>query len=409
MTLAMGLLLRLGSRNLLRHRRRNALLLAAIAVGIASTVLSNALIRGYQYDMRDDAIDNLNGHLKVVAPGYLDDPSAARAFALTLTPESLLPSGAVTASATRIRVPAVVQSERETRGVELVGIDPADEEFLSFLGSVDIDGKGLAGASDGRLLLGRELAARLDTQLGRRVVVMALGADGRHRELGFRIVGVFDTPGRNQELAYAVTGRDALARQLGVAGVTEISFRLANENALDESRRLLVAALPALQVHDWKSLDPLAAGMFELADAQLLIWLLIVLIALGFGLVNALATAVLERTREFGLLRALGMHPRHVLQQVLVESLLVTLAGVLVGTLAGCLFVLLLADGIDVGAWATGAELFGMRQVLVPRLLFGDLVLVLLASFIFAFLGSLYPAWRAIATPPLVALQGSRT
>jgi len=98
-----------------------------------------------------------------------------------------------------------------------------------------------------------------------------------------------------------------------------------------------------------------------------------------------------------------------VLEQVLVESLLVTLAGVILGMLAGCLFVLLLADGIDVGAWATGAELFGMRQVLVPRLLFGDLVLVLLASFIFAFLGSLYPAWRAVAMPPLTALQGSRT
>ena len=95
--------------------------------------------------------------------------------------------------------------------------------------------------------------------------------------------------------------------------------------------------MPAEQAN-WRSLRLLAICRLGLAV------LLIVLIALGFGLVNALATAVLERAREFGLLRALGMHPRHVLQQVLVESLLVTLAGVLVGTLAGCLFVLLLAE-----------------------------------------------------------------
>ncbi len=409
MSVATGLLMRLGARNLLRHRRRNGLLLAAIAVGIASTVLANALIRGYQYDMRDDALDNLNGHLKVLAPGYLDDPSAARAFALPANSSTLLPKGAVIATASRVRVPAVVQSERETRGVELVGVDPVDEQRLSFLGSINIEGIELEGADDGRLLIGRALAERLDTRLGRRVVVMALGADGRNRELGFRIVGVFDAPGRQQELAYAITGREALARYLGVAGITELSFRLADDAALDPARRSLGIALPTLEVHDWKGLDPLAAGMFELADASLLIWLSIVLIALGFGLVNALATAVLERAREFGLLRALGMRPRHVVVQVLIESLLVTLAGVVLGTAGGWLSVVLLADGIDLGAWARGAEFFGMRQILVPRLLMTDLWLVLVAAFIFAFVGSVYPAWRAVAMAPLVALQGIRT
>ncbi|MGA0840264.1 MAG: ABC transporter permease, partial [Pseudomonadales bacterium] len=188
-----------------------------------------------------------------------------------------------------------------------------------------------------------------------------------------------------------------------------LSFRLVDDAALDPARRSLGIALPPLEVNDWKGLDPLAAGMFELADASLLIWLSIVLIALGFGLVNALATAVLERAREFGLLRALGMRPRHVVVQVLIESLLVTLAGVVLGTAGGWLSVVLLADGSDLGAWARGAEFFGMRQILVPRLLMTDLWLVLVAAFIFAFVGSVYPAWRAVAMAPLVALQGIRT
>lgn len=405
MTMPFGLLLQLAWRNLWRHRRRNALLLTAIAVGVAAAVLMNALIRGYQYDMVDTAVANLTGHVKVLAPGYLDDPSIARSFELAPAWRPDVPAAALAGWTTRVRVPAVVMSERETRGVQLVGVDPSDEAHLSFIGDARIDGEGLAGADDGRILLGAELAAQLRTDVGRRVVVITQGADGLNREAGYRIAGLYDAEGTSLELAYAFTGRSRLQRLLDTHAVTELSVRLVKEDGPESLDAELARELPDLDVRTWRDLEPMAAAMFSFADAAIFVWFVIVLIALGFGLVNSLVTAVMERVREFGMLRALGMRPAQIVVQVMVESTLVVLLGVTVGILAGAALVAYYGAGIDLSRWAEGAALAGARSTLVPRLLPQDLVVVTAMAAAFGLLGSLYPAWRAVKIQPLDALR----
>lgn len=145
--------------------------------------------------------------------------------------------------------------------------------------------------------------------------------------------------------------------------------------------------------------------MFAFADMAVYIWFLIMMGALAFGLVNTLITAVMERTREFGMLRALGMRRSLLVMQVVIESSLIMAVGVLVGLAIGCLGVLALADGIDLSQWAQGVEMAGMRSLLVPRLLPGDLLLVGAMSLGLGVLASLYPAWRAVKIEPLEALR----
>ena len=95
----------------------------------------NALMRGMVADMAEQAINTLNGHIKVVAPGYRDDPNIEKSFELAEPWQPDLSSEMVVGWASRIRIPAVVMSERETRGIQLVGIDPRDE-YISFFGIV---------------------------------------------------------------------------------------------------------------------------------------------------------------------------------------------------------------------------------------------------------------------------------
>jgi ABC-type lipoprotein release transport system permease subunit len=196
-----------------------------------------------------------------------------------------------------------------------------------------------------------------------------------------------------------------LQRVLDTSAVTEVSVLLRRDQVAGAARERIERELPALDVKDWRSLEPLAAAMFEMADAVVLIWFAIMLIALGFGLVNTLITAVLERLREFGMLRALGMRPNEVVAQVLIESVLVTLLGVAGGVLAGMALVAYFADGIDLSAWAAGVEMAGMRSLLVPRLMTEDLVTVTGLALVFALIGSAYPAWRAVQIGPLDALR----
>ncbi len=399
------LLLQLSWRNLWRHRRRNLILFTAILVAIAACVLLGSLIRGMQNDMMKDVVENLSGNLKVLAPGYREDPSIERAFALDEAYRPDIPDDEMIGWTRRVRVPAVVTSERETRGISLIGVDPQEERAISFLAQVTIRGEGLTDANDDRILLGAELAARLDTAVGRRVVIMTQGADGRSREAGFRVAGLYDAPGTVLEKSYAFTGIRPLQKLLGTNEVTEVSVRLRDDRFSAAANASLTKEMGGLEVLNWRQLDPQAAAFYEIADVGIRIWYVILLLALAFGLINSLITAVLERVREFGMLRALGMRPRAVVAQVVIESVLIVAFALAGGIVVGIALVAFFADGIDLSNYAAGAEFAGMRNRLVPHLVMRDVMSLSVLAVALAVFASAYPAWRAVQIRPLDALR----
>ena len=313
--------------------------------------------------------------------------------------------------AARIRIPAVIMSERETRGIQFVGVDPAREN-ISFLGEVSIAGEGLQDARDNRVLLGAELARQLETQVGRRLVIITQGLDGKNREAGFRIAGLYDAEGTALEKQFVFTGVAALQQMVDAEVVTEVSVKLEDE-ALVANRSLerdvksrLSSFFSTLDVMDWQQLEPQAAAMFVYVDSAILIWFMVIMGALIFGLVNTLITAVMERIREFGMLRAVGMKPSAVVMQVVLESTFIMLAGVAVGIVVGWLLCTVwLGDGIDLSQWAEGIEMAGMRSRLTPKLMGQDVVLVTVLSLLFGVIAALYPAWRAVKIKPLEAIR----
>ncbi len=398
------LLFQLSVRNILRHKRRNGMLLAAIVVAVGAVVCTSSLIRGFQYDMADAAVANLTGHVKILAPGYLDDPNIQKSFALAENWRPDVDEEALAGWAARVRVPAVIMSERGTRGVQFVGIDP-EQEHISFIGSVAVEGERLADASDGRILVGRALADQLETGAGRRLVIITQGADGLNRESGFRIAGLYDADGTGLEKLFVFTGVDRLQKMVGADVYTEISIRLRREPVLFQLKASLVEFFTGLDVLNWQELEPQAAAMFVFADSAFFIWYFIMMGALVFGLVNTLITSVMERVRELGMLRALGMRPRGVVAQVVLESSVLMLIGVAVGITAGWLAVLAMGDGIDLTQWAEGIEAFGMRGKLVPVPLADDIVLIGVMSVFLGVVASLYPAMRVVRIKPLEALR----
>ena len=399
------LLAQLSFRNLFRHKRRNLMLLLAIVVAVAGVVLTNSLIRGMQFDMREAAVANLTGHIKILAPGYLDDPNIEKSFELAAGWEPDIPSEQLEGWAARIRIPAVIMSERETRGVQFVGIDPA-QEHISFLGDVSWEGEALADASDRRVVIGAELARQLETTVGRRLVLITQGIDGRNREAGFRIAGTYDAEGTGLEKQFVFTGVEALKAMVEADVVTEVSIKLVEEPVVFSLKGALMDFFVGLDVRDWRELEPQAAAMFAYVDSAILIWFMVIMGALIFGLVNTLITAVMERVREFGMLRAVGMKAGAVVVQVVLESTLIMAAGIAIGLTVGWLLTTVwLGDGIDLARWAEGMELAGMRTYLVPRVLREDLVLVAVLSLAFGVLAAVYPAWRAVKIKPLEALR----
>lgn len=402
----LALLARLAWRNLWRHKRRTLLILFALALGIWSMVTMGALTRGSLEQQLTKSIENLIGHVQLHAPGYRDDPVIEHSFA---APDArlrrALAQAEITAWAARVRVPAVVASERESAGVTVVGIDPAAEIGLSFIGAAVKQGRYLESPQDAGLLLGRKLAERLETGIGRRVVLMSQDVDNSVADRGFRVVGIFDGTPESMESAYLFIGRDAAQSLLKLdTHVSEIAVMTPDRARLDDVVARLRDAAPSLDVQPWTVLEPLLTVSENVTNVILLIWYVIVFAAMSFGLVNTLLMAVYERTREFGLVQALGMPPRRLLGQVMIESLVLLALALVLGNLLAAANIYWLRDGLDLTAFAQGLELVGVSPVIYPNVARDDVLAANGLVFILGLAASLYPAWRASRRVPVEAI-----
>ena len=395
-------------RNLWRNHRRTLIMIGAVTVGVWAMVFMTALMRGMVSDMMQDGVRNLPGHVQVHDPRFRDDPSVNN---LIRTRDSeiaaRLEAAGIETWSSRINVPAVISSERESRGVVLVGIDPPRDDALTELSSTIVDGRYLQDPDDNGLVVGARLLERLDTELGKRVVVMSQDPDNEIADRGFRVVGVFEAKLPAQEEGAVYAGKATVAAMLGIPDrVTEIAVMGDDYRNVEPVYGQVVAAVDGdLEVLQWTEIATYLGSMLNVMDGFVLVWFVVIFLALSFGLVNTLVMAVFERVREIGLMLALGMRPLIIVLQVIVESLLLLAIGLALGTLVGWLTVLPFEDGMDLSVVAEGMEMYGMSSVLYPELNVDDVILANVVVLTLGFIASLSPAWRASRYEPMEALR----
>jgi len=399
--------LRLAWRNLWRNHRRTLIMLAAVVVGVWAMIFMTALMRGMVDDMVRDGIRALPGHVQVHHPAFRDDPSVSNVMPPPDGPLlRALEQPDVVAWTTRVKVPAVISSERNTRGVTLVGIDPDRERGLSFVADDMAEGRFLESRDDEGLVVGRKLLERLETGLGKRVVVMGQDPENNIVDRGFRVVGVFESAMQSHEDSFVFAAEGTVQRLLEIDDkVSEIAVLGKDYRNVDGLRQNLAeAAGSEAEVRPWKELEGYLGSMLEMMDGFVLVWIVVVFLALSFGLVNTLVMAVFERVREIGLMLALGMTPRNILSQIMAESVLLLVLGLAVGDLLAWATIEPLKGGIDLSIVGEGMELWGATSVLYPALLFEDVVLANVVVILLGLLASLSPAWRASRYEPVEAI-----
>ena len=404
-----GLLSILAWRNLWRHPRRTIIMLATITLGVWMMLITAAIMRGMVEQQISDTIANLTGHIQIHNPKYRDDPAIENSMTIKKDAvEELLKDPEVKQLSLRIRLPAVVASERETAGVTLVGIDPMREDGLSFIANAVYDGRYLKDSNDPGIIIGKHLAERLETGLGKRIVLMSQDSDNQVADRGFRIVGLYRADLQATEMAYAFTGLNTARSMLKMGNqVSEVSLVSNQKEDLSGLANKLRKEFPHLEVKTWKELLPLLVSALALYDSILIIWYLIIFIAMSFGLVNTLLMAVFERTREIGLFQALGMQPRFIIVQILIESLILLALGLMLGNLFSWLTILYFSGGIDLSAFARGMEWVQIGSLLIPVLEAKDIFISNALVIVLGLIASLYPAMRAAKAVPVEAITRS--
>lgn len=402
-----GIVTLLAWRNLWRNYRRTIIMIAAISVGVWAMIFMTALLRGMVNEMIRDGIGALPGVVQAHHPDFRDDPSISNLLPATDTDiAAMLAPAELSGWATRVRVPGIVSSEQDSRGVTLFGVDPRQEQELNALGSHVAEGRELTDVFDKGVVIGRRLAQKLDTELGKRIVLMSQDPDNEIADRGFRIVGLFDANLAIYEETMVFVGKSTLQEMLGIGDqVSELAVQGSNYRDVEPLRANIAILLGGgVEVLGWQDLNTYLGGMLGVMDGFVLVWMVVVFLALSFGLVNTLVMAVFERVREIGLMLALGMQPSSILMQIVAESIMLLTIGLVLGNVLAWTTIVPLSNGIDISAVAAGMEMFGAASVLYPQIELRDVATANLVVLILGILASLSPALRASRYQPIEAI-----
>jgi ABC-type lipoprotein release transport system permease subunit len=403
-----GILARLAWRNLWRNHRRTLIMLLAIVLGTWAMIFMTALMRGMVSQMVADGISALPGHVQAHHPDYRDDPSIVNLLSVSDAElEERFEAAGLRQWATRVRVPAVITSEYDSRGVTLIGVDPERERGLTFVDYDAVEGRFLESPDDKGVVIGRKLAKTLNTEVGKRIVLMSQDPENEIADRGFRVVGLFTASVQSFEEKFVFAGKNTTQTMLRVGDqVSEVVVLADDYRDVEAAYKKTVELIDGdADVKRWKELDTFLGTMLGVMDGFVFVWIVVIFLALSFGLVNTLVMAVFERVREIGLMLALGMRPIHILGQIVIESLLLLAIGLALGSALAWAAVQPIKDGIDVSIVGEGMDMWGMSSVLTPELLLSDVILANVVVLVLGFLASLSPAWRAANYEPIEAIE----
>ena len=394
-------------RNLWRNHRRTIVMVSAISVGVWAMIFMTAMMRGMVNDMVREGIRSLPGQVQAHHPDFRDDPSVNNLLSLTDSEISdAFSSTDIERWASRVNVPAVISSERESRGVTLFGVDPVQERSIEAIGNDIVEGRGLESPNDTGVVIGRKLAEKLETRVGKRIVLMSQDPGNEIADRGYRVVGLYKSQLATNEEAMVFAGKATVQKMLRIDDhVSEVAVAGDDYRNVDALLAEVESILGAnAEVLPWQELNDYIGSMLSVMDGFVLVFMIVIFLALSFGLVNTLVMAVFERIREIGLMLALGMRPSSILGQIVVESVFLLIIGLAIGNALAFATMIALRDGIDISSVAEGMEMFGAASILYPEMERNDIVLANVVVLTLGFLASLSPAWRASRYDPIEAI-----
>ncbi len=412
------MLLRLAWRNLGRNKRRTALTTAA---GVFATVLSMvnlSVADGSHERWVEHAVRLYPGHFQVSLAGYRENRTLDYALPLDADAQrklDALPDGA--GWAPRLEAWGLISADRDDatgRGVQLFGIDAAREARFSKLVN-SIDAGRMAARAEGmrEITLGALLARNLGVTLGDAVIALSADAFGSQSADRFTVVGTFSVGDDEFDGFGALVDLSELRAFLEAGdAVSHVAVFLPESANLAPVAVVLGSGFPSetFEVLAWPELMPDLVQFMRLDDVGNWIGNAVLIVVVGFGLLNTILMSVFERVREFGVLRALGLRPRAVFALVMIESVQLTLLGIAIGFAIGVPLVLWLAQHpIPITAEGAGAaiELFDLEPLIVFALGRDQLVTLPLLLIGVGLVAAIPPAFRASRGRPVDALRAT--
>jgi len=404
------MLWRLALRNIWRNRRRTLLTLSAMIISSALLILALGIFSGMLRDMLASATEQYFGHLVISATGYQDNRDLYDNFTVDRQLQDLLQDRRILGFSKRLRNFGLLSFQRNSAPAELLGVAPKQEQTVTSLQEHLVAGHYLQAGEANGALLGEGLARRLGVMPGDQLVFVTQAADGSIGNDLLQVSGIFATGDQVHDNSLVLVPLPWLQQLLVLPDrLHEIAIKIAEPLQAATIARQLEPRLPAgLEIHDWGALLPEMREVVASFDVSRLIIVTILYIATGLGILNTFFMSVIERTREFGVLMAVGMRPGQVRLLVLLETLVMGGLALVCGAILGISLSLYMQQvGIDLSGTMTPITYAG--GTILPRLhavlKTGNILLPSFALLLISLLAGFLPANRAARMQPVVAIR----
>jgi ABC-type lipoprotein release transport system permease subunit len=400
-------LFKMALRNLGRNRRRSFFSALALGIGLALLLLVASFIEGEMGSALDLAVRLQSGHLQVRADSYDETKTSLKWQDLVENPDQLaaqitgLPQ--VKAATPRLFASGFVSVRDSSNGVRVIGIDPGSEANSPYLQGL-LSGEFLRADDRQGILIGLSLADRLDLKTGDTLNLSINTSNGDVDEQPFTVRGIFTTGTNSFDLTTVLLPLGKAQTMAQAENHASTIFILLNDGTQADAVASAIQA-PNYKVLTWLEMNELILQTEEMATGYMVFLYLIVLVITATVTMNALIMAVFERTREIGILAAIGMKGRRIMAMFLAESTLLATGGVILGILLGLLVVgYFTRYGFYIGDF--GVNTFYIANRIYTKLTMEDTVTLVTLSFVITLLAGLYPASLAARMEPVEALRG---
>ncbi|MCL9809011.1 ABC transporter permease [Flavobacterium luminosum] len=404
----MRMLIKIAGRNLWRNKKRSVIIISAVSIGLWAGTFLTAFYNGMIEQRINTAIGKEVSHLQLHHPKFRSDydiqyylPDSQKMLQ-TIESDSL-----VKIAAGRVMLKGMIASAAGSSGITINGVQAEKENSLTKLQSKIIKGSYFDAEKSNEIIISEKIRKKLKLEINKKAILTFQDKEGNLAAEAFRIIAIYKTINAPYDESNVFVKNTAVDSLAGIPnGFNEIAVLLKSNATLDESLAQLQQKFPNTEIKSWKEITPELGLTVSVADQMTLIFMGIILAALAFGIVNTMMMAVLERTREIGMLLALGMNKFKIFIMILLETFFLILAGCPIGIILALLTVAITnKTGLDLSSYTETYSSFGYDSVIYPSLTWNQLQTVLLLVILTAFISALFPAKRALQLNPAESLK----
>lgn len=396
-------------RNVWRNKLRSAVIIIATTLGITAGIFSAAFYKGMADQRIEKAIMTELSHIQVHKPEFRNSNEIKDYIRNSdQLNEKISNIPGVKGVSNRIVIFSMASSAETGSGVKIIGIDPEKEKLTTNIYEKIIEGEYFGLKRKNQVVIGDKLADKLKVKINSKIVITLLDVDNNITYGAFRVVGIFNTVNNAFDEATIFVQDKDLAKLINFPSNAchEIAILASSNEEVNKVALEVEAKAKNLEVKTWLQLSPEMSYLSEAMDLFMYIFIIIILFALLFGIINTMLMVVLERVKEIGMLMAVGMSKLRIFMMILLETVFLSLTGGVFGVIVGVLISKQFeTTPIDLSIVGEGFTDMGYDPFVYTSIDYPLLVNVTILVIITGIIASIYPALKALKQDPSEALR----